>query len=111
MLELLQNADDCDFAEGVTPSLTVTFEPPTERVSNLAALVIWALGSRAPTGGIPMLSFSSAVVMMQFVARPFSFCLPMLDGLAGFYQAETRLDKRFDNVGPITNLTVCLVVS
>ena len=26
MLELLQNADDCDFAPGVKPSLTVTFE-------------------------------------------------------------------------------------
>ena len=27
MLELLQNADDCDFAENVLPSLKVTFEP------------------------------------------------------------------------------------
>ena len=27
MLELLQNADDCDFAEDVLPSLKVTFEP------------------------------------------------------------------------------------
>ena len=26
MLELLQNADDCEFPQGVTPSLKVTFE-------------------------------------------------------------------------------------
>ncbi|CAE7253150.1 NOV, partial [Symbiodinium sp. CCMP2456] len=31
MLELLQNADDCDFAEGVKPSLTVTFESDVKK--------------------------------------------------------------------------------
>ena len=39
MLELLQNADDCDFADGVLPSLTVTFEQLVGKSSSL-------LGSR-----------------------------------------------------------------